>query len=242
MALIPRLKSRLFRWSKPVPFPCRHAEYSVLASLDDDPARPTDRLIELSLRAIDRARHADMSSITKRMAAPPYYPEVWPGEHYKLLAGLVAVQQPNRVVEIGTAQGWSALALQTNLPRGSELITFDIIPWTEMGNTAFRAADFELGNLRQMLGDLSDKAFFAECADLLSGCDLLFVDAPKDNIFEPKFLENLSTIQLPPNALVVFDDVRLWNMLKIWRDIKRPKLDLTSFGHWTGTGLVDWNG
>jgi len=68
------------------------------------------------------------------------------------------------------------------------------------------------------------------------------VDAPKDGIFELKFLENLSTILLPPNALVVFDDIRLWNMLKIWREIKRPKLDLTSFGHWTGTGLVDWNG
>ncbi len=176
------------------------------------------------------------------MAAPPYYPEIWPGEHYKLLAGLVAAQQPRRVVEIGTAQGWSALALQSSLPPGSELVTFDIVPWTEMGNTAFRASDFEAGKLRQMLGDLSDKAFFAQCADLLSGCELLFVDAPKDGVFEQKLLENLSTIQLPPDALVVFDDVRLWNMLRIWREIKRPKLDLTSFGHWTGTGLVDWNG
>ncbi len=242
MALIPRLKSRLFRWSKPVPFQARHAEYSVLASLDDDPARPTARLIEISLQAIDRARHADKSSISERMAAPPYYPEIWPGEHYKLLAGLVAVLQPKRVVEIGTAQGWSALGLQIHLPQGSELITFDIVPWKEMGNTAFRTVDFASGDLRQVLGDLSDKAFFAECAELLSGCDLLFVDAPKDNIFEPKFLENLSTIQLPANAIVVFDDVRLWNMLRVWREIKRPKLDLTSFGHWTGTGLIDWNG
>jgi predicted O-methyltransferase YrrM len=242
MSLIPRLKSRVFRWSRPVPFLCRHAEYSVLASLDDDPAGPSDRLIDISLRAIDHARHADMSSISKRMAAPPYYPEIWPGEHYKLLAGLVAAQQPRRVVEIGTAQGWSALALRSNLPPGSELVTFDIVPWTEMGNTAFRDSDFEEGNLRQILGDLSNKGFFAQCADQLSSCDLLFVDAPKDGIFELKFLENLSTIQLPPNVLVVFDDIRLWNMLKIWREIKRPKLDLTSFGHWTGTGLVDWNG
>jgi len=242
VALSSRLKSRLFRWSKPAPFEARHTEYSVLASLDDDAGRPSARLIEISLQAIDRARHADMSSISRRMAAPPYYPEIWPGEHYKLLAGLVAVLQPKRVVEIGTAQGWSALALQLNLPPGSELITFDIIPWKEMGNTAFRAADFESGNLRQMLGDLSDKTFFSQCADLLSGCDLLFVDAPKDNIFEPKFLKNLSTIRWPAKAIVVFNDVRLWNMLKVWREIKRPKLDLTSFGHWTGTGIIDWNG
>ncbi|MGO9641295.1 MAG: O-methyltransferase [Candidatus Acidiferrales bacterium] len=242
MNLISRLKSRALRWSFPFPFLCRHAEYSILASLDDDSARPNGWLLDISLLAIQRARQADLSWLSNRMASPPYYPEIWPGEHYKLLAGLVAAQQPMRVVEVGTAQGWSALAMQGSLPLGGELITFDIAPWTDFGNTALRASDFESGNLRQMLGDLSDKAFFSQCAELLSGCDLLFVDAPKDGVFEPAFLERLSTIQLPPNALVVFDDVRLRNMLKIWREIKRPKLDLTSFGHWTGTGLVDWNG
>jgi hypothetical protein len=40
----------------------------------------------------------------------------------------------------------------------------------------------------------------------------------------------------------MFDDIRLWNMLRTWRTINRPKLDLTSFGHWSGTGLVDWTG
>jgi len=40
---------------------------------------------------------------------------------------------------------------------------------------------------------------------------------------------------------VLFDDIRLWNMLDIWRSIDFPKLDLTSFGHWSGTGVVQWN-
>ncbi|MGH7312141.1 MAG: hypothetical protein ACREJV_03130 [Candidatus Rokuibacteriota bacterium] len=31
-----------------------------------------------------------------------------------------------------------------------------------------------------------------------------------------------------------------WNMLAIWREIRMPKLDVTSFGHWSGTGLVEW--
>jgi len=30
-------------------------------------------------------------------------------------------------------------------------------------------------------------------------------------------------------------------MLKIWRDIQEPKMDMTSFGNWTGTGFVEWN-
>jgi len=40
---------------------------------------------------------------------------------------------------------------------------------------------------------------------------------------------------------VIFDDIRDLNMLQFWRDIAPPKLDLSSFGHWTGTGLVRWN-
>ena len=31
-------------------------------------------------------------------------------------------------------------------------------------------------------------------------------------------------------------------MLRTWRGIERPKFDATSFGHFTGTGLVDWSG
>jgi predicted O-methyltransferase YrrM len=103
-------------------------------------------------------------------------------------------------------------------------------------------ADFEDKRLRQVLGDLSDREFFAQFADTLRKCDLLFVDAPKDNLFERALLKNLSTISLPANAIIIFDDVRHWNMLSIWRELRKPKIDLTSFGHWTGTGVVDWNG
>ncbi len=28
-------------------------------------------------------------------------------------------------------------------------------------------------------------------------------------------------------------------MIDIWRSIKSPKLDATSFSHWSGTGIVD---
>ena len=40
---------------------------------------------------------------------------------------------------------------------------------------------------------------------------------------------------------IVFDDIRLWNMLRIWHGIRRPKLDMVSFGHWSGTGWFDWD-
>ncbi len=242
MSLIRRLKNRSVRWCLPLPFQSRHVEYSIVSSIDDDPASPSPRLIDISLDAIAFARRVDLSWLSRRMPVPPYYPDVWPGEHYKLLAGLVLACKPKRVIEIGTAQGLGALSLQGSLPVGSELITLDLIPWTEFERSMLLPSDFEDGSLRQVLGDLSDRGFFDSFADTLSGCDLLFVDAPKNVHFERAFLDNLSSIRLPPNALVIFDDIRLWNMLRIWRGITRPKLDLTSFGHWSGTGIIDWNG
>ncbi|WP_164546837.1 MULTISPECIES: hypothetical protein [unclassified Variovorax] len=42
--------------------------------------------------------------------------------------------------------------------------------------------------------------------------------------------------------MIVFDDIRVMHMVDTWRRIARPKMDLSSFGHWSGTGLIDWNG
>lgn len=190
-------------------------EYSVAASMDDDPAGPSQRLMDILLEAIAFARHVDLSWLSRRMRCPPYYPDVWPGEHYKLLAGLVLAHKPKRVVEIGTGQGLGALSMKGSLAVGSELITLDLIPWTELEQSVLLPSDFQDGSLRQVLGDLSDRKFFSSFADTLSGCDLLFVDAPKNVHFERTFLRNLSSIRLPPNAVVIFDDIRVWNMLRI---------------------------
>ena len=120
-------------------------EYSVVASLDDDAAVPSERLMDISLDAIALARKVDLSWLSKRIPNPPYYPDVWPGEHYKLLAGFVLASRPKRVVEIGTAQGLGALSIKGSLPPGSELISLDLIPWTEFEQTVLLQSDFEDG-------------------------------------------------------------------------------------------------
>jgi hypothetical protein len=55
-------------------------------------------------------------------------------------------------------------------------------------------------------------------------------------------IANLRTIRFDAPPILVLDDVRLWTMLKFWRELALPKLDFTSFGHWSGTGLADWTG
>jgi predicted O-methyltransferase YrrM len=218
----------------------RHVEYSAIVSLDDDGARPSDRLLDLALRAASRARAVSMAGVVARMKQPPYYPDVWPGEHYKLLAALVLESRPATVIEIGTATGLSALAMLPHLPPGGRLRTFDIRAWHTFADTCLRTEDFADGSLAQIIGDVSDPAVFASHLELFRAADLIFVDGPKDGRFERILIERLSDAGLSRHPVVVLDDIRVWNMLAIWQEIRMPKLDLTSFGHWSGTGLVDW--
>lgn len=222
------------------PVRVRHAEPSMLFSADDDSSQPNDRLFDLALRAIQVARGADLAPISERMKTPPFYPDIWPGEHYKLLAGIVSVLQPRTIIEVGTSTGLSALTMKHYLPPGGRVITFDILPWTSFSETCLRQADFADGQLIQHIADLANPEMVKLFKNELQEAEFIFLDAAKDGVGEQLFIDNLRKLPFATPPIVLFDDIRLWNMLKIWREIQAPKLDVTSFGHWSGTGLVDW--
>lgn len=217
----------------------RQWERSLIASADDQ-SQPSERLMDIALPAIAAARELELTELRDRLDGPPWWPEIWPGEHYRLLAGLVKTMEPRVVVEIGTATGLSALALALHLPPGGKVATFDIVPWREYPGVVFREDDFADGRIEQHIADISDPAEFAKRRELFEQADLVFVDAKKDGVQERAFMDNFAS--LPQAPLIVFDDIRQWDMLEVWRGIERPKLDLTSFGHWSGTGLVDLRG
>ncbi len=221
----------------------RHAEYSVLFSADDEPGRSSERLLDLALQAIDAARKQDLSSVEARLKGRFRFPDTiistWPGEHYKFLAGLVQVLAPKRVVEIGTAEGMSALTLKRHLPQGGKVVTFDIIPWRNYPNPCLEDSDFVDGCLEQVIADLGDPTSVHRHKDLLESTDLIFIDAAKDGVLERRLIQNFGSLSYARPPIVIFDDIRVWNMLAIWRELEWPKLDITSFGHWSGTGMSE---
>jgi predicted O-methyltransferase YrrM len=236
-----KLKRSIKRRTMPaIPVQARHVERSAVASLDDDPAKPSERLLDIALSSVAHARSVSMASVVSRMTKPPYYPDVWPGEHYKLLAGLVLACRPRTIIEIGTSTGLSALAMLTAMPQDSRLVTFDLIPWNNFKDTCLRNEDFADSRFSQIIGDVCDPKVMKTYEELFKSADIIFADGPKDGRFEYAFLNRLEELELPSAPLIVFDDIRLLNMLSLWRRIQKPKLDLTSFGHWAGTGLVEW--
>ena len=221
-------------------FGAMSAELSAAISVVDSPGRANSRLIELALSCISSARNVQLGCLSERQA--PALVHLWPGEHYKLLHAIVQETKPGLVLEIGTYTGLSALAMMAALPRGSEIVTVDIIPWDRIPGSYLRPSDFAGGMLRQLICDLGQREVAEKHAALLKNADLIFVDAAKDGVFEYRLIQQMQSVGLKPGALVIWDDIRFWCMLRLWREISRPKLDLTSFGHWSGTGLVDWGG
>jgi predicted O-methyltransferase YrrM len=206
----------------------------------DDEGRPSERLLDLALAAIQHARVEDLGEISRRITGTPRWPDRWPGEHYKLLVGLVKALAPQVVIEIGTYQGLSALALAKRLPPGGVVHTFDVLPWRDVPGCVLTDQDLAGGGIVTHVADLTRAEVFEQHRPLVESAGLLFVDAAKDGTMERVLLERFESARFHAPPIVAFDDVRLWNMLRIWREVARPKLDLTSFGHWSGTGLVDW--
>lgn len=228
---------------KALPFPIKasHREYSMIASTYDDPAAPTQPLIDISLKAVEQASLMDLQEVALRMKSPPYFPNIWPGEHYKFLAGLVKVLEPKTIIEIGTATGSSALSMKKTLPRNGKIITFDITSWQNYEDTLLKEKDFADNRLIQYTDNLFYNENVLKHKDVLESADLIFIDATHDGILEEKIMGHFKKLTFHNPLILVFDDIRVWTMLKMWREILHPKLDLTSFGHWSGTGIVQWN-
>jgi predicted O-methyltransferase YrrM len=235
---------KFFKKKKPqdvLPYPtdASHQEYSLILSQHDEKAKPSSKLILLSLQAIEKANTIDLSHLSKRLSSPPYYPEIWPGEHYKLLAGFVSVLKPKVIIEIGTATGLSALALKEKLPKDGKVHTFDLFSYQQDSQTVLKESDFSDHRLLQHVDDLSQSQTMKQYSPILREASLIFIDATHDGALEKKLLDMLCHIPFDHPVYLLFDDIRVWSMLKMWREITLPKLDLTSFGHWSGTGIVE---
>ena len=167
------------------------------------------------------------------------YFNIFPGEHYKFLAGLIDYEKPGTIIDIGTSSGMSSRIMLDYSPKDSKIVTFDLIRWDNF-DSHLSKNDFKGARLTQYLDDLSNINIFKKHLSLIDKADLIFLDAPKDGIFEYSFIKYLSQSELTnKKRFLILDDIKFFNMLKLWRSIKSPKFDLTSFGHSSGTGLVD---
>ncbi|MDA9592258.1 hypothetical protein N9R77_00715 [Candidatus Actinomarina sp.] len=161
----------------------------------------------------------------------------FPGEHYRLLISIINTENFEQVIEVGTGSGIASKLILSETR--AKINTFDIVPWVE-SNSHLTPAEVTDPRLRIHIENLEQKKVFEKNIELFCNSNLIFLDASKDGVFEDNLLVKLSNLKFEDKFKLLFiDDIRYSKMYKIWSSIKSPKIDLTSFGHWSGTGVVD---
>lgn len=213
------------RWNEP----------SRLLSVDDDPAvrAVTPRLLSLAEGIASKLYRRDVSHPLLFARECSGWCRIWPGEHYDFLTALTVVMQPKVIWEFGTFRGEGTVALLEGAP-GTRIYTVDHTPRDDI------VFSHEDAQIVQIQDNFLNVAY--DMPEALIEADLLFLDGPKDNKTEAEFLELLGKVPFKNQPILMMDDIREMPLVYVWRDLARPKLDMTSLGHFTGTGLVDWMG
>lgn len=211
----------------------RHVIFSEFNSLDDDPA---SQLFLDYPYVVQSILYASLNKIDPDFE----YANIYPGEHYRLLSGLIKTLDPKVCVDIGTYRGCSSRVMLDNSKSKCRVFTFDIEEHDSFDWTVLKNSDFDGKRLTFIKEDLAEEEIFSKYLGLLDEADFIMLDGPKNDVFEELFLSRLKDANLTSKRRWLFiDDIRFMNMQKLWRRIQSPKLDLSSFGHFSGTGLVN---
>ena len=212
----------------------RHFEPGIIYSPNE--IKPNDFLIDLIAKSATMAWAIEIDNVNPTLDDGVYC-NIYPGEHYRLLKAITKILNPKTIVEIGTYTGMGARALMQGQAEG-RVYTYDIFPWTHFENHLTQK-DFDDQKVVQILSDLSNETEFENNVSLLNKAEIIFIDGPKDGKFEYQLLKLLGRLDPKENKLLIMDDIHFVNMIDLWISIQSPKLDASSLGHWSGTGLVD---
>lgn len=145
-------------------------------------------------------------------------------EHYRLVRYL-ASQIDSNVVEVGTHAGSSAIAM--SLDTKHTILTYDIV---EMKGKNY---DY----IKNIIFRLTEYQNDSEYLEFILNSKMIFIDAPHNGLFERELYAWLKEKQY--KGMTVWDDIHLnEDMKSFWNDVDLPKLDITKYGHITGTGVI----
>ena len=179
-------------------------------------------------------------------------------EHYSVLAYLSTLYNNTTILDIGTFQGGSALALSYN--QNNKVISIDIEYQIE--------TNIDLPNIEFLKGDILSKDGLSDPLTsnsintqglfsvdlhkvdglkLIQSADLILYDTKHNGIIEKEFHDHL--IKTNWQGICIWDDIKYranhqvrQGMQDFWNSIDdKQKIDITKYAHWTGTGLV-WYG
>ena len=145
---------------------------------------------------------------------------------FKLYAYLSNMFDKTLILDIGTYWGKSALALAHN-PL-NVVTTFDIKDYIEDSDHIIYTMD----NMYFKIGD------FLDYEDMIMDSSILMIDITHNGEDEMRILKKLYYMKYM--GLLLFDDIVAFEKMRVfWNTVQYKKHDITSVGHWSGTGIID---
>jgi hypothetical protein len=156
-------------------------------------------------------------------------------QHYRLLSYLSTLYNNTTIIDIGTHRGSSALALSYN--KTNTVITFDII------NNVINPLIKNKENITFCYDNIFEKETREKWKNDILSCPFIFLDVdPHNGFMEIEFYNYLKDIGY--NGFVICDDIWYFKEMRdnFWYKIPdNYKYDLTTYGHWSGTGVFTFN-
>jgi hypothetical protein len=147
-------------------------------------------------------------------------------EHYRLLSYFSWQFPPNTtIIDVGTFLGFSALALSHN--PDVKVISYNI--QDDIGTPVYSVKNKENVELRikNCIDDLN----------ILLNSPFIMLDTAHNGDFEQELIQKL--IDNKYRGMVLCDDIHLnYEMIQFWNWVPLKKIDLSKYGHWSGTGLI----
>jgi predicted O-methyltransferase YrrM len=159
------------------------------------------------------------------MARFPYLKNVQ--EHYRLLTYLSKKYDNITMLDAGTSFGHSCLALAQN--PNNKIITYDIQDKNFEFFKTYTNIEFKKLDINK------------ETPEIIKSAKIILLDVdPHDGLQEQVFTDYLTAIDY--KGYVICDDIFLNEPMKKWWDgITVEKYDVTSIGHMSGTGIINYN-
>ena len=172
-----------------------------------------DELLKIDLEYLSKLGFKNQGYLTDPAGAEPY----------QLLAYMSQQYTDSIILDIGSFYGNSALALSHN--DNNKVISYDIIDHGQTGikkdNIEWKVIDFRN----------DDSIDYSKVVAISLDVD------PHDGVKEPEMINFLK--EKGWSGPIILDDINLSsNMKEFWESLEDYKLDITSYGHMTGTGLL----
>lgn len=162
-----------------------------------------------------------------------YYENLSGNQEYRLYSYLSTFFNGTTILDIGTLDGRSAIALSHN--ETNKVLSYDIYNHINNNNHIIYSKRNIKFNIKNVLDDLNE--------ELIKNVKIVMIDIDHYETIENQIIARLKELNF--SGLIILDDITKHPdptinvcMNRLWNNIQGDKYDVTKYGHWSGTGIV----